>query len=141
MVRNSFSYLILREPNAITEKNKDAVRERDNLYKKNKRLSMKFNDPAKNAERLKKQRLAKAEYRKRKREESKNTEIQPLPPSSSSAESSSQSSSQSTISSPRSWHRSAKSRSLWKAIRALPRSPREKIDIVKSLASNFNFRI
>ena len=84
------------------EKNKDAVREKDNLYKKHKRLPLKLNDPAKNAKRLKKQRLAKAEYRKRKKEESKNTEIQPLPPSSSSAESSSQSSSssQSTISSP-----------------------------------------
>ena len=52
------------------EKNNVAVRESDNLYKKHKCLSMKLNDPAKNAERLKNQRLAKAEYRKRKREES-----------------------------------------------------------------------
>ena len=37
--------------------------------KKNKRLSMKLNYPARNAERLKKQRLVKDEYRKRKREE------------------------------------------------------------------------
>ena len=111
--------------------------------KKHKRLSTKLNDLAKNAERLKKQRLAKAEYRKREREESNNTEIQLLPPSSSSTENSSQLSlsSQSTISSPPSWHRSAKSRSLPKAIRTLPRSPEKKLDTVKSLETNFNLHI
>ena len=36
------------------EKNKDAVREWNNLYIRPKRLSMELNDPAKNAERLKK---------------------------------------------------------------------------------------
>ena len=108
-------YLMLREP-----KGKGIT-----YIKKHKRLSTKLNDLAKSAERLREQRLAKVKYRKRKREESKNTEIQLLPSSSSSAESSSQSSSssRSTISSPPSWHRSAKSRSLRKVIRALPRSP------------------
>lgn len=73
---------------------------------------------------------------------SKNTEIQPLTPLSSSVESSSlsSSSSQFTIKSPPSWHRSAKSRSFRKTIRALPRSPRKK-NCVKSFASIFNLRI
>ena len=52
------------------EKNEDVFRNRDNLYKKVKRFSMKvMMDPVKNAERLKKQRVAKAACRKRKREE------------------------------------------------------------------------
>ena len=61
---------------------------------------------------------------------------------SSSVESSSlsSSSSQFTIKSPPSWHRSAKSRSFWKTIRTLPRSPRKK-NCVKSFASIFNLRI
>lgn len=50
------------------------------------------------------------------------------------------SSSQFTIKSPPSWHRSAKSRSFRKTIRALPRSPRKK-NCVKSFASIFNLRI
>ena len=59
---------------------------------------------------------------------------------SSSVESSSlsSSSSQFTIKSPPSWHRSAKSRSFRKTIRALPRSPRKK-NCVKSFASIFIF--
>ena len=50
------------------EKNKDVVRNRDNLYREVERLGMKVMNPIKNAERLK-NRVAKAAYRKRKREE------------------------------------------------------------------------
>ena len=49
------------------EKIKDVVRNRDNLYRKIQRLTMKVMDPIENAERLIKQRVAKAAYRKRKR--------------------------------------------------------------------------
>ena len=129
---------MLREPNTIAKKNKDAVRERDNLYTKHNRLSMKLNDPAKNAEILKKQRLAKAEYRKRKRKEAKNTEIQPLPSSSSSAECSinhhhlvspTSAAHQVGIGVP---NRGASEK------RSKPfQDHQKKLDIVKSLASNF----
>ena len=51
------------------EKNKDVARNRDNLYRKVQRLNTKVMDPIKNAEELKKQRVAKPAYRKRKREE------------------------------------------------------------------------
>ena len=49
------------------EKIKDVVRNRDNLYRKIQRLTMKVMDPNKNTERLIKQRVVKAAYRKRKR--------------------------------------------------------------------------
>ena len=42
-----------------SEKNRNVVRESDNLYEKHKCLSMKLNDPLKNTQRFKKQRLAK----------------------------------------------------------------------------------
>ena len=44
-------YLRLRKPNAIAKKNKDTLRERDN-HKKQKRISIKLYDPAKNTENL-----------------------------------------------------------------------------------------
>ena len=49
------------------EKNKEGVRAADSFNKKRKRLLLKTTDPIKNEERLKKQRLDKAEYRKKKK--------------------------------------------------------------------------
>ena len=95
---------------------------------------------------FKKQRVAKVAYRKRKREEMEASISQS--PSTSTTESpqcsTTESSHPPTFSQPpcniRNWHRSAKPRSLRKAIRALSRSPRKK-EIFKSLASTFNLRI
>ena len=95
---------------------------------------------------FKKKRVAKAAYRKRKREEMEASISQS--PSTSTTESpqcsTTESSHPPTFSQPpcniRNWHRSAKPRSLRKAIRALSRSPRKK-EIIKSLASTFNLRI
>ena len=47
------------------KKNKDVVREKDNLYKKHKRLLMKLNDLAKNAESLRKQEKIQKEKKRR----------------------------------------------------------------------------
>ena len=95
---------------------------------------------------FKKKRVAKAAYRKRKREEMEASISQS--PSTSTTESPQCSTTESShppaFSQPpcniRNWHRSAKPRNLRKAIRALSRSPRKK-EIVKSLASTFNLRI
>ena len=49
------------------EKNKEKVSAAESLRRKRNRLVLKLTDPVKNKERLKKQRLAKTEYRKRKK--------------------------------------------------------------------------
>ena len=89
------------------EKNKEEVRERDALRKKLKPIVMKVNDPEKNQARLLKERLHKQEYRKRIRS---NIDQQPSPTSNSTEEGFSQ--------------RSSYMRSLKKAERSLPKSPR-----------------
>ena len=106
------------------EKNKEKVRERDALRKKLKRIVMKVNDPEKNRARLVKERLYKQEYRKRIRS---NIDEQPSPTSNSTVEGFSQ--------------RSSYMKSLKKAKRSLPKSPRRRNAVVSSLAKKFQLQI
>jgi len=105
------------------ENHKTAVRERDNLRKKHQREVLKALNPGVYKERLKKQSTAKALYRtKIKLKLTINTEPQ--------------SSSNSAFS-----HSASKARSLRKAASALPKSPCKKMEIVKSLAKQFQLKI
>ena len=108
------------------EKNKDEVRKRENLRKRNQRVKLKILNPEANKSRLEKERLAKALYRKRKLEEAKKTKE-----------------TNTKIASPMTTfsNTAIKARSLKKAAAALPRSPSKKVEIVQSLAKQFNLKI
>ena len=103
----------------------DKYRKADALRKKHNRVTMKINDLVANEFRLKVQREKKREYRK-----SASLEIsqnQSLNSSSSSTSSFS--------------NKAVKGRSLKKAFDALPKSPRKRSEIVKSLLKKFNLHI
>jgi len=110
------------------ENHKTAVRERDNLRKKHQREVLKALNPGVYKERLKKQSTAKALYRTKikLREAQEKLTINTEP----------QSSSNSAFS-----HSASKARSLRKAASALPKSPCKKVEIVKSLAKQFQLKI
>ena len=101
------------------KKNKDVVTNRDNLYRKVQRLTMKVMDPIKNAERLKNKELSKLHTVKGKKREEMEASISQL--SSTYTTKSSQCStteswhappSQQPLCSTRNWYRIAKSRNL-----------------------------
>ena len=117
------------------EKNKTRVREQGALRKRHKRLMMKVNNPVKNEERLRRERLYKQDYRMRKKAiqqqqlltERHNERDEATPSTSSSSEGFAQ--------------RSTHMRSVRKAVKALPKSPRKQKAVVTSLAKKFNLRI
>ena len=114
------------------EKNKTRVREQDALGKRHKRLIMKVNNPVKNEERLRSERLFKQDYRTRKKAiqlltERHNERDEATPSTSSSSEGFAQC--------------STHMRSVRKAVKALPKSPRKQKAVVTSLAKKFNLRI
>ena len=102
------------------EKNKEKVRERETLRKKLRRAEMEVFNPEKNKARLLKERLYKREYRKI-------TKDQPSLISDSIEEGFSQ--------------RSSHTRSVRKAKKSFPRSPRKGNTAVSSLAKKFQLRI
>ena len=89
-------------------------------------MKLKILNPESNKSRLEKERLAKALYRKRKLEEAKKTKE-----------------TNTKIASPMTTfsNTAIKARSLKKAAAALPRSPSKKVEIVQSLAKQFNLKI
>ena len=107
------------------ENNKEEVRKRENLRKKQHRVTLKCVNPIANKERLEKQKIAKALYRKRKLEEAIKAK-----------ESTNTSSPSSKFS-----NTAIRARSLKKAADALPKSPRKKVEIVKSLAKQFHLKV
>ena len=117
------------------EKNKTRVREQDALRKRHKRLMMKVNNPVKNEERLRRERLYKQDCRMRKKAiqqqqlltERHNERDEATPSTSSSSEGFAQ--------------RSTRMRSVRKAVKALLKSPRKQKAVVTSLAKKFNLRI
>jgi len=109
------------------EKNKERVRKEDALRKRHARASMKVTDPSKNSERLLKQRLYKKEYRKRVKDgDQTQNQVQ-----TESTESLTESS----------LNRATLMRSLRKAEKSLPKSPRKQKAVVQGLAKKFNLRI
>ena len=102
-------------------------------------------DPIKNSERLKKHRVVKAAYCKRRTVETEPLISQSPPtfttesPQCSTTESLHHLSSPQPSFSTRNWHRSQKSRSLRKAITSLLRSPRKNIEIFKSVKAPLTY--
>ena len=109
------------------EKNKERVREEDALRKRHARNTMKVTDPSKNRERLLKQRLYKMEYRKRVKDGDQTQNQVQIESTESLTESS--------------LNRATLMRSLRKAEKSLPKSPRKQKAVVQGLAKKFNLRI
>ena len=110
------------------QKHQEEYREKDALRKKNKRLIMKTVDPVANAERLRKQRLRKQEYRRK----MKQAALVNIPVT------------ETVLNSPAISafsNRSIRSRSLLRAERNLPKSPRKKTEIVTALVEKFELRV
>ena len=122
------------------EKNKEKLKQKDKERKKNAREYEKYVCPDKYMERLQKDRIRSRDYRAKKKAESEKNEE--LPSSSSSSPNFHQSSSSSVV--PQGSAFSSKQslvRSVTRAEKHLPNSPRKKTEIIGKLAKKYNLRI